>query len=346
MSRKIIFLFVLFLLSVLNATNLSAATASLHRYGDLPSLKINKNTFKPGEKIIVKFTAPSNWGSSAWIGIIPAEKPHGSEAENDKWDIIYQYIKNRTSGEMVFKAPAKEGQWDIRMHDNDSNGKEVAYVSFIVANRSVVNISSENKALELDKYAVKPGETITVSFIASSDCKNDAWIGIIPSHVPHGSEITNDKYDIQYQYLSGRKSGVMQFKAPAKLGEYDLRLNNSDKGGKEISSVTFIVTNENGSKPSIRLNKSTYSPGETIWVTFTALSRYPSNAWIGIIPASVKHGSEIENDRYDISYQYLNKKTSGQFKFTAPSKQGIYDFRMNDSDNNGNEVASVSFEVK
>ena len=93
---------------------------------------IDKSVYSPGEKIVVTFTARKNFPQNAWIGIIPSNIEHGSEATNDAHDIAYQYIDKRTSGTMIFKAPASPGKYDIRMNNSDDNGKEVAYVSFKV----------------------------------------------------------------------------------------------------------------------------------------------------------------------------------------------------------------------
>jgi len=100
-----------------------------------------------------------------------------------------------------------------------------------------------------------------------------------------------------------------------------------------------------GESGSLRLTRDRYSPGEAIVVDFTAPSSYASNAWIGIIPSQVPHGSEAENDRHDLTYQYLQKRTSGSLTFTAPTAAGNYDLRLHDTDDNGREVASVSFQV-
>jgi hypothetical protein len=45
-----------------------------------------------------------------------------------------------------------------------------------------------------------------------------AWIGIVPSPVTPGSEEVNDKHDLVYQYLQGRRSGRLVFTAPARPG--------------------------------------------------------------------------------------------------------------------------------
>ncbi len=98
--------------------------------------------------------------------------------------------------------------------------------------------------------------------------------------------------------------------------------------------------------PSLATDKSDYAPGETISVTFSAPAGLPTNAWVGIIPSNIPHGDEAQNDTYDLAYQYLNGMTSGTLVFSAPSEPGIYDLRMHDTDNNGKEIASVTFTVK
>jgi len=99
---------------------------------------------------------------------------------------------------------------------------------------------------------------------------------------------------------------------------------------------------------SLKTDKSTYAPGETIKVEYNADGAWEKNAWIGIIPSTVAHGKESINDENDIEYKYLEKSTKGTFEFKAPSVAGKFDVRMNDSDDatKGVEINSVSFEVK
>jgi hypothetical protein len=98
-------------------------------------------------------------------------------------------------------------------------------------------------------------------------------------------------------------------------------------------------------KAKLEINKAEFKPGEVIVVKYAAMPEYDPSAWIGIIPSSVAHGSEAENDKHDIAYQYLRKSTSGELNFTTPSNPGSYDLRMHNTDNNGMEVASVTFKV-
>jgi len=99
------------------------------------------------------------------------------------------------------------------------------------------------------------------------------------------------------------------------------------------------------SSSKLQLDKTIFAVGEEIAVHFTAGPGFAENAWIGIIPSHVLHGSEAENDRNDMTYQYLKKMQGGTLIFRAPGQPGAYDFQMHDTDDNGKEVASVSFQV-
>lgn len=230
MRKALIFTLVLFVITVIGCGEKTTP--------ETPSgatLKLDKSKFSPGETIKVHFTALSSYASNAWIGIIPSDVPHGSETENDKHDITYQYLKNMTSGSLTFKVPEKPGSYDFRMHDTDNNGKEVASIGFKVVE------GTEGPTLKLDKTSFSPGEEIKVHFTAPSTYATSAWIGIIPSDIPHGDEAKNDEHDIAYKYLSKKAAGTLTFNAPEKPGSYDFRMNDKDSNGKEVAHVTFKV---------------------------------------------------------------------------------------------------------
>ena len=104
----------------------------VHSRAETDVLKLDKSTFRPGEEIQVRFRASQYYPPNAWVGIIPSRVPHGSEAENDRYDISYQYLKGRTDGVLTFIAPRRPGIYDLRMHDTDANGMEIKYVTFKV----------------------------------------------------------------------------------------------------------------------------------------------------------------------------------------------------------------------
>ncbi len=209
----------------------------------------------------------------------------------------------------------------------------------------VFSACTSKPKVTLKKTSFTPGEEIIVTYVGSKEFPRNAWIGIIPSNIPHGDETTNDLHDITYQYLNNSTSGTMAFTAPVGRGKYDFRMHDTDNSGKEVASITFTVEGELPDS-SLTLNKNTFKPEEAIQVKFTAPPTFAPNAWIGIIPSSVPHGNERTNDQHDLSYQYLKKKTAGLMTFKAPQKPGEYDFRMHDTDNNGMEMTSITFKVE
>lgn len=204
--------------------------------GGTATLSVDKAEVDPGETLTVQFTAPGGYDAKAWVGIVPSAVAHGSEATNDQNDITFQYLEKRTQGTLTFKAPDKPGSYDIRMNDSDSDGREVASVTFTVkAPPPAVG------QVTLPKTEFKPGEEIAVAFVAGPGFAETAWIGIIPSEVAHGSEATNDEHDLTYQHLQGKAEGTLTFTAPPKPGSYDFRLHDTDSDGKEVASATFTV---------------------------------------------------------------------------------------------------------
>jgi hypothetical protein len=95
-------------------------------------LVLSKIEFVQGEQIVLKYHATGNFGRNPWIGILPSAIPHGSENENDKNDIAYQYFDAPGSGELIFSAPLLPGKYDFRMHSSDNQGFELAFIPFEV----------------------------------------------------------------------------------------------------------------------------------------------------------------------------------------------------------------------
>jgi len=188
-----------------------------------------------------------------------------------------------------------------------------------------------------------PGGTITISYSGAPGNARD-WIGIYKTSA-------NDRTWIGWKYLEGNRAGTLTFNAPGDTGSYNFRMFEND--GYTLLATSNAVTVSagtvtppvSGGTASLRLDKTSFTPGEQIAVYFTAPASYPGDAWVGIIPSNVPHGDEAVNDGYDLTYQYVNKRTSGTMTFSAPSQAGAYDFRLHDTDGGGKEVASVSFTV-
>ena len=91
---------------------------------------MTKSTFGTNEEIVFTFWS-QEYSDYAWIGIIPASIPHGSEKINDQYDKSYSYLYGATTGKWKLPNPGL-GNWTIRLHDTDFDGNEIAYAPFSV----------------------------------------------------------------------------------------------------------------------------------------------------------------------------------------------------------------------
>ncbi|MEG1772562.1 MAG: hypothetical protein RRY79_05425 [Clostridia bacterium] len=93
--------------------------------------------------------------------------------------------------------------------------------------------------LTLDKTEYKVGDNAEI--IGKLDAEgfgDEAWIGIVPSGVPHGNDERNDTYDTDYEYLSVLENGKFALTIPESAGIYDLRIND---GTVEIAYMSIVV---------------------------------------------------------------------------------------------------------
>ena len=218
-----------------DGVELASATFQVQAVDYKAEIKLDKSNYNPGEQMTVTFSTSLPLPKSAWLGIIPSSVKHGTSDENDQHDVDYQYVEGKSSATLKFNAPEKAGSYDFRLHDSDANGTEIGYATFQVG---AVKLEG---TLKLKKESFAPGEEIELEFTAPAELSPRAWVGMIPSKVPHGKEEVNDQHDIQWQYLEKKTSGVLKFVAPPDNGSYDFRLNSTDADGVEITSVTFQV---------------------------------------------------------------------------------------------------------
>lgn len=199
-------------------------------------ITLTKTEFNAGESIEITYKAVGEFDENAWIGIIPADKPHGSESDNDKYDVTYQRFKD-TEGTLTFKAPAKAGEYDFRMHTSDSNGEEVA-------------ASEVFTVTVVEKTFGEFAEGVTVAAKWNDGAYYSAVI----------TKVDGDKYDLNYDDGSVKK-GVPE--SDLIMLDPNLELKVGDKvqavwttakfySGviEKIDGETIIVKWDDGSKPS------------------------------------------------------------------------------------------------
>ncbi len=205
-------------------------------------------------------------------------------------------------------------------------------------------VSKQNgsDSLKLNKKIFETNEKIKLDFTASPLYPTHSWIGMFKADVAHKGMAEADKHDLAWQYLKSKPKGSFNFTAPDKEGNYDFRMFEKNSGS-EVVTIKFTVA-VNRDIASLKLTKNSFEPNEKIKLDFTASPLYPTNSWIGMFKADVAHKGMAEADKHDLAWQYLKSKPKGSFNFTAPDKEGNYDFRMFEK-SSGREVVAIKFTV-
>jgi len=153
-------------------------------------IALAKSRFFPDEAISFTFTTPE-LPPSAWIGIVPSDIPHGDEALNDMHDTSFRYLEGRTGGGLDLPNPGT-GEWTLRLHDDDENGREIAYVPFSVS--GIENSPSPDPVEEVtlddvtsqfsEVLALIDPQSTSVEAVEAGRSKADAEVSSLISKLP------------------------------------------------------------------------------------------------------------------------------------------------------------------
>lgn len=122
--------------SVVNSNELDVAKDNRVSTLEITGIKIGKANYAEDGLITLNVTVDwkGDYTDSAWIGIIPADVPHGEEEKNDEFDMDYRYFKDLKSGaEFAFNPITMEpGDYTLRVNEKDDGGAELAFCNFKV----------------------------------------------------------------------------------------------------------------------------------------------------------------------------------------------------------------------
>lgn len=274
-------------------------------------LEVEREAFAPSEAVVVEVRGVEDLPAKAWVGMVPAEIPHGDARENDRHDRQYRYLKDLDDGQLTFN-PLPEGAWTARLN---LEARELASSSSFTVSKTCVPPGQLEPGVWMERTEWSRGEKPVVSFSAPAAYPDRAWIGIVPAETPHGSSAENDKADVQYRFLEGETEGELAFHA-LKPGDWSARL---FAWGIESASVDFRVGNEvvppGEEAPALVMERGVIGAGESFSVEYTIPEVYPNSAWVGIIPADVPHGDNAVNDQHDVQWFYLNEGPRGLLTF-------------------------------
>lgn len=264
-----------FLLAAVLLGGLSALAAQ-----EAPWIRVKADRVAPRSQIVVEYKIPFGYAANAWIGFIPTEVPHGSEAVNDEYDVCYEYLGKTISGSVTLPVPDLEGPWDLRLHDTDDSGLEVASLTVMVSYdlsgaRPLASYGSSGAApgtkapaqtvpaaepaaasaddsllrqmdeqngitLLLDKTVFAPGEAFGLAMTSSRKMAKSNLFVVLPHDIPAAADMAYLKRTSMYT-LSGAVKGTFSLVAPGQPGLYDIRLYDNSTKGLPLALVTIRV---------------------------------------------------------------------------------------------------------
>ena len=94
------------------------------------SLAIEQASFKPGDTIAIDYKGHKDFAKSAWVGIFDLTKVRSEDPHQGY--ITFQYLPSPLAGQVVFVAPEKKGQYELRLFTSNY-GDWVATQPFVVS---------------------------------------------------------------------------------------------------------------------------------------------------------------------------------------------------------------------
>ena len=179
--------------------------------------------------------------------------------------------------------------------------------------------------LKIDHRTYLPGSDVDVMYLAPKNISG--WVGVVRTDLPRG--YIDQKKALSYQSIAGT-SGLLNLKAPADDGSYNLRMYNASGG--ELASLEFHVN-----VPTITATPASVNACEMVTVKYSGAPGY-ENDWIAMYKSGSPDGSYVTR-------QYLNGNENGTVTLEAPDP-GSYDFRLFENDSSTKLATSNNIEAK
>jgi serine/threonine-protein kinase len=184
-----------------------------------PSFRLGATSYAPGDSIEIQFIEPvrSTPQSRAWITVIEADRPPSAYG-------AWEYLADGATLARL-KAPDKPGAYQVRLHtDYPAKSFNVqGAVAVTVSARAEAEPGSEPTPRGLQRFqlargAVAPGAMIDIAFATALRAapREQFWITVVAAGAADNAWGT-------YEYVpAGARR--MQLAAPAKPGDYEVRL--------------------------------------------------------------------------------------------------------------------------
>ena len=186
--------------------------------------------------------------------------------------------------------------------------------------------------LNVDNIIVRSGSNLKIYVDIKGEIPDDAWITLVPSDVPH-TEKDSDANNGDWARLNTVENGEIVLKAPNDIGNYDIRVFDSDysDSAKEVACLPIILEYAPDLEVNISVDGITVKAGADLDIKTDIKGYIPSDAWITFVPSDIPH-TEKDGDDHNGDYMRLKDIENGVATIKTPSKLGKYDIRVYNGD--------------
>ncbi len=305
--------------------------SSVAKAGDVT---LDKTTYLANEKmsITIKGLTEGQIENSAWAGLFRASDKISANAFNGK----YTYVTDLSNTANVWSVDAPDilGSYELRVLTANPNANELGSyvfikVPFTVGSSTAVsgNITAKDGIVD---FTVNAPAAITIKGITQGQMDNSAWAGLFKVT----DKISANSYNGTYAYISdlANKDDTWNFKLPAELGAYEIRVFTADPSDATTRDAVLYgklavnVVNSVAKAGDITMDKKNFYLGEKMMVTIEGLTQgqLEAGAWAGIYKITDKI------DAPALNYVYMEDFRDGKTweGLNAPETAGVYEMRI------------------
>jgi len=284
----------------------------------------NKDDIKQGDKIELAYITKNRLSSETWIGLY---RKGASSSNTSDGRVSYGYVKDSESYTSKWNGPALPGSYEFRLI---SDKKLLFTLPF-----EVVELDEREVDLELLTERILPSQEFKFKIKTTLDIDRYSRLGTYP-YSPKKSKSQSGYIKSSFYYY--RSNDVMTMKAPGKDGIYEIRFH-GPKNKIFIKRLVFLVGEPNLEGLAFSLDKQSYSPGETITVSYTGNEDLFERTWFGMF-------NKDESKYYNrLAYQFIEDELKGTITFKAPSKEGDYNVTWFYADQGPKLLEPIPFKV-
>jgi len=235
-----------------------------------------------------------NATATNWLGLYPVHQPF-----NTKKYVQFAYTNGSSTGEHVFRG-VTPGHYEARFFA--TRGYEHVARSATVRVGPAATLVTQLQGEHLLVYYTLDPESATPT---------KEWLGVY--------EKTQRRNKLYLSTAYGNAEGRVMMKAPRNPGTYELRLFVSGAVYNDQARVEFVVEDND----CIKVEQQAVAAGGNVNVNWVLHTLEPSSGdWIGLYRAD-----EANNSNY-LSCTYTQGVSVGTVSIPAPTKEGVYEFRL------------------